>query len=142
MSTALLNTAQTADHPIVFFDGVCGLCNRSVDFILKHDSRGLFHFAPLQGETATRLLTADDREHLSTLVLQLDGREYKRSSAVARILWRLGGIWSVLGALLWLIPKPLRDLGYRIVAGSRYKLFGKKESCRLPRPEEIGRLLD
>lgn len=128
-------------RPIVFFDGVCGMCNHLVDFILKRDHQGRILLAPLQGETAKSLLLPRDRGNLKSLILRKDGRWYRRSPAAVRILWTLGGAWSVLGWLLWLIPLPLRDLGYRIVAGLRYRLFGKKETCRLPTPEERGRLL-
>ncbi len=130
-----------AERPIVFFDGVCGLCNHLVDFILARDHHGLILLAPLQGETAQRLLPEADRGRVDTIVMLLNGRDYRRSAAVVRILWTLGGFWSFLGSLLWLIPLPLRNLGYRIVAGLRYRLFGKKETCRLPTPAELGRLL-
>jgi predicted DCC family thiol-disulfide oxidoreductase YuxK len=128
--------------PIVFFDGVCGLCNSSVDFVLRHDREGQFRFSPLQGEAAARLLPVADRENLGSLILWEDGRMYRRSTAVVRILRRIGGIWSMLGGALWLIPAPLRNAGYRLVASQRYRLFGKKETCRLPSPEERSRFLD
>jgi len=128
--------------PILFFDGVCGLCNRSVDFIIKRDSERKFRFAPLQGETAKAELPADDLENLSTLILKTESGLYRRSSAVVRILWLLGGVWGLLGSLVWIIPLPLRNLGYRLVSVSRYSLFGKKESCRIPTPEERAQFLD
>lgn len=128
--------------PILFFDGVCGLCNSFVDFALRHDRKGHVLFAPLQGTTAATRLDAADTATLDTVVLLDNGRSYKRSSAIARLLKQLGGIWSVLAWLLWLIPWPLRDFGYRIIAKVRYRLFGRKESCRLPSPEERARFLD
>jgi len=138
--SANVGTAVTGGA-IVFFDGVCGLCNSSVDFVLRHDRRGRMRFAPLQGETAARLLPAADRENLGSLVLWEDGQAWRRSTAVVHILWKLGGIWTVPAAVLWLIPSPLRNAGYRVVAKLRYRLFGKKETCRLPSPEERGRFL-
>ena len=126
---------------VVFFDGVCGLCNVSVDFVLARDTRQRFRFAPLQGETARQELPSADRERLDTLVLLTETGTYRRSAAVVRILWRLPGVWPVLGALLWVIPGPLRDLGYRIVSANRLRWFGKKETCRLPTPEERERFL-
>lgn len=135
-------TQRQAAQAIVFFDGVCGLCNATVDFLFRHDRHGRLACAPLQGETATRDLTPERRENLKTLVLQTeDGRQYVRSAAVVRILWRLGGLWTLAALLLWLVPLPLRDLGYRLVAASRYRVFGQRETCRLPTPEEVGRLL-
>jgi predicted DCC family thiol-disulfide oxidoreductase YuxK len=126
---------------IVYFDGVCGMCNRTVDFVLKRDRRGHFQFAPLQGETAAARLPQGDRQLLSTLVLQTPQGEFRRSAAVVGILQGLGGMWWIAGSLLWIVPRPLRDWVYRLIAGNRYRLFGKKETCRLPTPEEAGRLL-
>jgi predicted DCC family thiol-disulfide oxidoreductase YuxK len=145
-STSPLLTAPqgpaAVEGPIVFFDGVCGLCNAWVDFLLKHDRRGLWRFAPLQGETARRLLNAADVEHLHTLVLWTPAGTYRKSSAVWRILWSLGGVWRVAACLTWLIPRPVRNWGYDLVARHRYRIFGRKESCRLPTPHERARFLD
>ena len=126
---------------ILFFDGVCGLCNWSVDFVLRRDLNYDFQFAPLQGDTARALLTATDVEDLSSLVLLVGDRTFRKSAAVVRILWQLGPLWACLGTILWLIPLPLRNLGYTIVASNRYQMFGKKESCRIPTMEERARFL-
>lgn len=134
-------TAAPKAESIVYFDGVCGMCNWTVDFVLKRDRRGRFQFAPLQGETAAARLPDGDRQQLSTLVLESPQGLFRRSSAVIQILSDLGGIWRLAGSLLWIVPRPLRDWGYRMIAGNRYRLFGKKETCRLPTPEEAGRLL-
>lgn len=134
-------TSVTGESPVLFFDGVCGLCNCFVDFILRQDHRGVLRLAPLQGETAEALLDRPDRESVETVVLRVGGRSFRRSAAVVRVLWRLGAFWKAVGGLLWLVPLPLRDLGYRIVAGNRYRLFGRKETCRMPTAEERGRLL-
>ncbi|MBX3440462.1 MAG: DUF393 domain-containing protein [Planctomycetaceae bacterium] len=131
----------TGDPPIIFFDGVCGFCNRMVDFVLSHDRRGVFRFAPLQGETARALLPPADVESLDSVVLMLRGQTFRRSSASARILWELGPFWQIAGWLLWLIPLPLRDWGYRLVGKNRYRMFGKLEACRMPTPEERDRFL-
>lgn len=139
-----------ADRPtnVVFFDGVCGLCNCFVDFILSRDRRGAIRFAPLQGETAKAVLSSEFRvpsaktQSFDTIVwLDSSSREFVRSAAAVRVLWRLGGVWSIIGWLLWLIPRPLRDVGYRLVASNRYRWFGKKETCRLPSPAERERFL-
>lgn len=139
-----------ADRPtnVVFFDGVCGLCNRFVDFVLSRDRRGAIRFAPLQGDTAKRVLSGDCRavssetQTFDTVVwLDSSSREFVRSAAAVRVLWRIGGVWSLIGWLLWLIPRPLRDVGYRLVAANRFRLFGKKETCRLPSPAERERFL-
>ena len=135
-------TGDNDPRPVLFFDGVCGLCNRFVDFVLKHDRDGRVLFAPLQGATAASALSEDIVRGLDTVVFLEKGRPNVRSSAIVQIFWQLGGAWSVLGTLLWIIPKPIRDFGYRIVARSRYRLFGQKETCRLPTPEERARFLD
>lgn len=133
---------ETASRAIVFFDGVCGLCNSTVDFLIARDRFNRLAYAPLQGETADRLLSEDLRQNLRTLVLRTEeGRQYVRSAAVVRMLWRLGGVWMMLAALLWVIPLPLRDLGYRLVSTWRYRLFGQRETCRLPTPEDADRML-
>lgn len=151
-STGTKNAAakSEADRPtnVVFFDGVCGLCNRFVDFVLSRDRRGAIRFAPLQGETAKELPSAKcsvpsaETPTFDTVVwLDASNREFVRSAAVIRVLWRLGGAWWWIGWLLWLIPLPLRDVGYRLVATNRFRLFGKKETCRLPTPAERDRFL-
>jgi len=128
--------------PIIFFDGVCGFCNRTVNWVLRHDSRRAFLLAPLQGEHSRRLIEPAIRENLASVVLLVNGKSYFRSAAVCRILMLLGGFWYVAGMLLWLIPLPLRDLGYRIFGRYRYLLFGKLEACRIPTLEERDRFLD
>lgn len=130
------NRLASADHPILFFDGVCGLCNASVDALRKRDRSGVLRFAPLQGETASRLLPQDDIRGLKSLVLVDSAGVHRRSAAVVCVLRHLGGRYRFYGALLRIIPRPLRDLGYRVVSRLRYRLFGKKETCRLPTPQE------
>ena len=126
---------------ILFFDGVCGLCHWSVDFVLIRDLNGKIQFAPLQGETAHSLLAPAQISQLNSVVFWNAGRVDRKSSAVVRVLWQLSLGWQLVGTLLWLIPLPLRNLGYDLVARNRYALFGKKPSCRVPRPEERIRFL-
>lgn len=135
------NPPDAAGHPVLYFDGVCGLCNRAVDFVMRHDSAGVFRFAPLQGETAAENLSSADVADLSSMVLTTGEGTFRRSAAAVRILWRLGSLWWWLGWVLWLIPAPLRDICYRCVAATRYRVFGRHETCRLPTPEERDRFL-
>ena len=128
-------------RPIVFFDGVCGFCNAWVDFILARDPDGKLTFAPLQGVTAEQLLPTEDRTQLHSRVLWRPERAYRKTSAVVRIFWTLGGVWWLVGSLLWIIPRPLRNLGYDLVARNRYRIFGKKDACRMPTPEQRSRFL-
>jgi predicted DCC family thiol-disulfide oxidoreductase YuxK len=129
---------RPTDDMVVFFDGVCGLCSRSVDFILARDRTGAIRFAPLQGETAAREL--GDRR-IDSIVVREGGRLYRRSAAVLRIASALGGVWRLLAALARPIPRPLRDLLYDVIARHRYRWFGKRDTCRLPTPEERARFL-
>jgi predicted DCC family thiol-disulfide oxidoreductase YuxK len=138
---ALDNRNEEAVESILFFDGVCGLCNKAVDFVLVRDDQQAIKFAPLQGDTARSLLTPADVENLNTMILWVKGRSYRKSAAAVRVLWRLSLGWQIVGTLLWLIPLPLRNLGYTLVARNRYRFFGKKESCRLPTPAERLRFL-
>ncbi len=128
-------------RPVVFFDGVCGFCNWWVDFLLTRDRDGELMFAPLQGVTAEQLLTETERTELSSLVFWTATGAHRKTAAVVRILWRLPGIWPVLGTLLWLIPRPLRDWGYGVIARNRYRLAGKREACRMPTAAERSRFL-
>lgn len=142
MSAFNANEPSDAAHPVVFFDGVCGLCNHSVNWLLAHDPDRRLRFAPLQGSLAAEVLSSQLRECLDTLVFLRSGTVYVRTAAVSRILITLGGRWAALGALLWMIPAPLRDLGYRLVSRLRYRLFGKHDACRLPSPAERAVFLD
>ncbi|MCY3773288.1 MAG: thiol-disulfide oxidoreductase DCC family protein [Gemmatimonadetes bacterium] len=143
-------------QPILFFDGVCGLCNRFVDLVLRADKQDRFRYAPLQGETAHRLLGLKDEGEAhetdgtpagnsqaggprSFVFLETD-RRYEQSNAVLLALSRLGGAWRLV-AVLYVFPRPLRDFVYRIVARNRYRWFGKRDACRVPTPEEQDRFL-
>jgi predicted DCC family thiol-disulfide oxidoreductase YuxK len=135
------------EPPILFFDGVCGLCNGFVDFLMARDRRGAFRFATLQGETAARLLAGTGGgssegpgERMRSVVLWQDGRAYRRSEAVIRLFTGLGGIWK-LAAAGRLLPAGFRDLLYDFIARNRYRWFGKRETCRMPKPEERARFL-
>ncbi len=132
---------ELPDAPVLFFDGVCGMCNHFVDFLLRCDRNKIFLFAPLQGETAKRHLKQSDTEDLKSIVLIVDGKTFRHSAAIVRVLCLLSPLWKLAGYALWVIPAPLRDFGYRLVARIRYRLFGKKESCRLPSAEERARFL-
>ncbi len=125
------------EHPTLFFDGVCNMCNSSVDFVIRHDKKRVFRFASLQGDTAHQLVPEYAEEAgLSTVVLLDGGVKYIRSTAVAKVLKGLGGLYKFLGILMMILPRKLRDWGYMRVANGRYKRFGKRETCRLPTPEE------
>ena len=125
---------------VIFFDGVCGLCNAWVDFILKRDRAGIFSFAPLQGNYAKEM-EPEASENLNTMIYLVSGQRYYRTGAILRILRDLGGIWY-LAWVFWFVPFFIRDFFYGLIARNRYRIFGKKENCRIPTPEEKVRFLD
>ncbi|QDK45289.1 thiol-disulfide oxidoreductase [Bdellovibrio sp. ZAP7] len=125
---------------VVFFDGVCHLCNGFVDAVITRDPQHRFLFAPLQGSTAEALLPAQDRENLDTVIYYESGKIYHRSAAVLKILSGLGGVYG-LSRLGWVLPGFIRDSLYKLVAKNRYSWFGKRDFCRLPTPNERTYLL-
>jgi predicted DCC family thiol-disulfide oxidoreductase YuxK len=133
--------AGAIETRLVFFDGVCGMCSRMVDFVLARDVRGRFRFAPLQGQTSRELLGAEASQSLDSVVLLTREGRYHKSEAVWRIMWSLGGIWRIPACLLRLVPRLMRDWGYTFVARRRYRWFGKKDACRLPTSAERARFL-
>ena len=134
--------AILARHPVVLFDGVCTLCSAAVDFIVRHDPERRFKLASLQSDVGRALLAryglADDPP--DSIVLVERGRVYLRSTAALRIAAGLDGALPVLQSFL-AIPAALRDAVYRVVAQNRYRWFGKRETCRLPKPDERARFL-
>lgn len=135
--------APGPEDRIVFFDGVCVLCNSSVDALLRADREGRFRVASLQGETAARAQAADPAfpRDLATIVLWDRGALYVRSRAILRVASELPYPYRALG---WfrILPAFLTDLVYRLVARTRYQIFGKREICRVPSPDERQRFLD
>ena len=122
--------------PLMLFDGVCNLCNGALQFMLRVEKHGKLQFCTLQSDAAISLLKHLNAPlDLSTVVYVLDGNLYTHSTAISLLLRhhaRPG--WAFLGVLLAVIPKPLRDFGYRVVARNRYKWFGHKETCLMPTP--------
>ncbi len=127
---------------IVLFDGVCHLCDGAVRFILKRERAAELKFAPLQSDSGKSLLQkyGYTPNYLNGLILIENNRAHDRSSACLRIAGKLSFPWNLLFLLL-IIPKPLRDLIYGIIASVRYRWFGKKESCSLPHGEDQTRFL-
>jgi predicted DCC family thiol-disulfide oxidoreductase YuxK len=130
-----------AAHPILFFDGVCGLCDITVKWLIARDPAGILRYAPLQGETAARVLPPADSQNLQSVVLMDEAGVHRRSAAVVRSLRHLGGRYRWLARGLWLVPAPIRELGYKIISKLRYRLFGKRDLCRLPKQGESTRFL-
>ncbi len=128
-------------HPIVFFDGDCVMCNGFLDWLIRIDRSALFRVAPLQGQTAIRLLPPlpQNPEDWSIYILDETGL-YSQSEAVLQILRRLGGVWSLL-SVGGVVPLVLRNSVYRVVARNRYRILGKRDSCRVPSEQERSRFL-
>ena len=133
-------------NPILLYDGVCGLCNRLVHFVLKHDTAARFRFASLQSDYAARILQqhALDPGNLDTVyVIEAPSAQPKsRSDAVMSVLHSLGGFWTAIAAALRIFPRPLRDWGYNIVARHRYRIFGKYGNCPIPEKKYQDRFLE
>jgi len=133
---------------IVLYDGVCGLCNQFVQFLLKRDHRDRFRFASLQSEVAAQLLRrhGTDAADLDTVYVVVDygkpsERLLSRSDAIIHLLQRLGGIWTVFAAGK-ILPKSFRDSFYKFVATNRYRVFGKYDVCLMPEERFKHKFLD
>jgi predicted DCC family thiol-disulfide oxidoreductase YuxK len=128
----------TGEGPLLLYDGICALCNGAVSFVLKRDRSGAVRFAPLQGETAAKLLAG--RPELaavdSMIWFDVDGVAFTRSAAR-----HLGGGWALLASLVWVIPAALRDALYDLVARTRYRVFGRYDACPVPPSEHRARFL-
>jgi predicted DCC family thiol-disulfide oxidoreductase YuxK len=131
----------------LFYDGTCGLCDRFVQRVLARDTEDRFRFAPLQGAYASRVLgahgvTLAPEQPLDTVyVLTADGRLLDRSDAALFVAEQLPGRHG-LARVAGRLPRALRDLGYRMVARSRYRLFGRRDACAVPTPETRAKFLE
>jgi predicted DCC family thiol-disulfide oxidoreductase YuxK len=140
-------------NPILLYDGVCGLCNRMVQFILHHDHAASFRFASLQSEFAGRILMRHriDRTDLDTFYIVFNyGTENEDppesllacSDAALFLLNNLGGVWRVMAWIAHLLPHGLRDWLYSLIARNRYRIFGRYDTCPVPSAETRSRFLD
>lgn len=134
---------QSISHPVVIFDGVCNLCNNTVDFLIRRDRKQLYRFTANQDTTGRALLEAQgvNPDDVSTIYLWENGRLYTRSTAVLRILRRLPFPWPLFYAGI-VIPPFIRNGIYRWVARNRYRWYGRRNTCRVPTPEERARFLN
>ena len=136
-------------NPIILYDAVCGLCNRMVQFLLKHDKEGRLRFASLQSDFAGKVLGRHgiDAKDLDTVHVvenydQPGERILQRSDAVLRAGRELGGFWGASSSVAKIVPRTVRDFVYRFVATNRYRVFGKYDTCMLPDPSQRSRFLD
>lgn len=140
---------MTISNPIILYDGVCGLCNRLNQFVLKRDRNDRFRFAALQSEFAGMVLErhAVNPQILDTMCLLLNysqpgERLVARSDAAVLILAELGGIWRALASIVRLLPRWFRDKAYNFIARNRYQLFGKYQTCQIPDERYRSKFLD
>jgi len=133
--------------PLLLYDGYCALCDRTVRFLLRVDRRGVLRFAALQGETAASIAARrPEMAGVDSVVFVAGGeagheRVALRSAAVIGALRAVGGVWRAVAALLVIVPRPLRDWGYDLVAARRKRWFGEYDACPVPPPEVRGRFL-
>ena len=137
------------DDAVMLYDGLCGFCDGTVQFIVARDRHRTLRFAPLQGEFAAEFFvrhpklrsvdsiilvqpaTAIDSEHISV-----------RSDAIVLLAQYVGGVWTAFGAVMRIIPQVVRDAGYSAIAKIRYRIFGRRDACRIPTAEEKSRFID
>lgn len=133
---------MTLKKSVILFDGVCNLCNASIDFIIKRDKKDHFRVGALQEEAGKNLLSKFEvnPEYLDSLVLIEDEQIFFRSTAALKIAKNLSGLWPLFYGLIFL-PSGLRDGIYDWIGKNRYRWFGKKNTCRLPTPEERAKFL-
>jgi predicted DCC family thiol-disulfide oxidoreductase YuxK len=139
--------SQSPGKTLVLYDGVCALCNWLVRFLIRRDRHDQFRFAPLQGDFAQDLLRSHGlhSQDLSTVVVlanfgQPSERPVNRFQAALYATERLGGIWK-LASILRILPLPLREAGYKLIAGSRYRIFGRYDVCPMPRAADRHKFL-
>lgn len=131
------------ESPVLLFDGVCNLCNGTVQWIIERDPQGKIKFASLQSDVGAALLQQYGlpADQLNSVVLIDKGKVYMRSDAGLQLLYLLGGWWGVLSLKLWVVPRFVRNAVYDYVAHNRYRWFGKKDQCMMPSPELKARFL-
>ena len=126
---------------VVFFDGVCNLCQQSVRYLLKHDKKKVLKFASLQGAYAKKTLNAEHLKNLESLLFYNKKTLYKKSDAVLELCKVLGG-WHKLFLVGYLLPKFLRNSFYSFIAKNRYRWFGHQEQCMVPTKDIQDRFLE
>ena len=120
------------EKKVIVFDGICGLCNMSVNLLIKLDTDKIFQYTSLQGEFVKTLNIEAD---IDSIIFYDGGMIYYKSTAILKILRSLGGVWVVTN-IFYLIPVSIRDFFYDVIAKYRYKIFGKMQSCRMPNSVE------
>ena len=133
-----------ADDAIIVFDGVCVLCSRWTRFVLRFDRARHFRLAAMQTQAGRDLLRGNglDPDDPSTFVVIDDGKAYTESTALLQVLSRFAWPWRLIAAMLRVLPRSLRDAGYRMIARNRYQWFGRTALCVVPVPEQRTRFIE
>ncbi|WP_246021800.1 thiol-disulfide oxidoreductase DCC family protein [Alteraurantiacibacter aquimixticola] len=142
MSEAPALPAHAAGHPVIVFDGMCVLCSANAQFVLKYDRKGHFRLAAMQGEVGSALYRhfGIDPADPDTMIVVDGNKALRDSDGVLAIYGALGWPWRAL-SIFKLVPRAIRDPFYRFVARNRYRIFGRRETCFVPRPEYMERIL-
>ena len=127
---------------VVFFDGVCNLCNRSVDFLIRIDKKRKLKYASLQSDFAKNKLNIPPKELNDSVVFLKNSKPYTRSEAIIKILKEVGGFYKFIGTIFSIFPYWFLNIFYNYIAKNRYRFFGKKETCRVPTEEERDLFID
>jgi predicted DCC family thiol-disulfide oxidoreductase YuxK len=137
------NNNPHSDKPILFFDGVCNLCEGFVQWVVKRDKEGIIYYASLQSDFAKEFTASTDLkvQEVSSVILYHQGRFYTESDAPLKLIRLLGYPWKLAYPFI-ILPRIIRDNIYRWIARNRYRWFGKKEACMIPTPELQNRFLD
>lgn len=136
-----MGTSGKIKKDLIFFDGVCNLCNGAVNFIIDRDPKHKFQFASLQSAKAKELLPAEAFDTDSIVLLTKEDRLLTKSSAALEIARNLSGLWPLFYIFI-ILPAFVRDAVYDLIAKNRYKWFGKQDSCRMPTPDLKERFLE
>jgi predicted DCC family thiol-disulfide oxidoreductase YuxK len=136
------NRQINPNQSLVLFDGVCHFCNNSVNFVIDHDPKKKFVFAPLQSQLAADMLRhyGEDSIGIDTIILIQNNKLYKRTRASLEIAKQLNGLWPMCYGFI-IVPGFIRDLAYKLFASYRYRWFGKMDACRMPTAEMRERFL-
>jgi len=134
---------MSSENSIILFDGVCNVCNGSVQFVIKRDKKNNFRFASLQSQEGQKLLARYNlpASDFNSFVLIENERVYIKSEGALKVAKKLSGLWPLLYGFI-IVPKFLRDGVYNLIARNRYKWFGKKDSCMIPTPEIRAKFLN
>lgn len=128
---------------IVLFDGVCNLCNNTIQYIIKKDKKDQFFFASLQGSTGQKLLQKFELPQTSfnSFVLIEGDIAYTKSTGALKVFKKLGGVWNLLYAFI-IVPTFIRDAVYNWISKNRYRWFGQRDHCMIPTPALKAKFLD